>query len=48
MILSAVNVHDSNVFEELVDAIEPIQRRRGHPRRRPEKLHADRGYDAKK
>ena len=48
MILTAANVHDSNVFEELVDAIEPIKRPRGRPRRRPEKLHADKGYDAKK
>ncbi len=47
--LTAANVHDSTVFEELVDAIEPIKRSgRGRPRKRPEKLHADKGYDAKK
>jgi transposase len=45
-VLSAANVHDSKVFEELVDAIEPIKRPgRGRPRKRPEKLHADKGYD---
>jgi hypothetical protein len=45
--LSAANVHDSMVFEELVDAIEPIKRSgRGRPRKRPEKLHADKAYDA--
>jgi transposase len=48
VILTAANVHDSNVFEELVDAIEPIKRPRGRPRKRPKKLHADKGYDAKK
>jgi transposase len=48
VILTAANVHDSNVFEELVDSIEPIKRPRGRPRKRPKKLHADKGYDAKK
>ena len=46
--LSAANVHDSKVLEEAVDAIEPIRRPRGEPgrpRKRPEKLHADKGYD---
>ena len=45
---SAANVHDSMVFEELVDAIEPIKRPRGRPRKRPKKLHADKAYDDKK
>jgi hypothetical protein len=30
--LTAANTHDSMVFEELVDAIEPIKRPRGRPR----------------
>jgi transposase len=47
--LTAANVHDSMVFEELIDAVEPIKRPgRGRPRRRPEKLHADKAYDDKK
>jgi transposase len=47
--LTAANVHDSKVFEELVDAIEPIKRPgRGRPRKRPDKLHADKAYDLKK
>ena len=37
-------MHDK-VFEELVDAVEPIKGPRGRPRKRPEKLHADKGYD---
>ncbi|HET6658738.1 MAG TPA: IS5 family transposase [Rubrobacter sp.] len=45
---SAANMHDSMVFEELLDAIEPIKRPRGRPRKRPEKLHADKAYDDKK
>jgi IS5 family transposase len=48
VMLSAANVHDSMVFEELVDAIEPIKRPRGRPRKRPKKLHADKAYDDKK
>ena len=44
--LTAASVHDSKVIEELLDGIEPIKRPgRGRPRRRPEKLHADKGYD---
>jgi transposase len=46
--LTAANVHDSTVFEELVDGIEPIKRPRGRPRKRPKKLHADKAYDNKK
>ena len=49
VMLSAANVHDSMVFEELIDAVEPIKRPgRGRPRKRPEKLHADKAYDDKK
>jgi transposase len=47
--LSAANVHDSMVFEELIDAVEPIKGPgRGRPRKRPEKVHADKAYDDKK
>jgi transposase len=46
--LTAANAHDSMVFEDLVDAIEPIRRPRGRPRKRPKKLHADKAYDDEK
>lgn len=45
VLLTAANVNDSVVFEELIDSIGPIKRPRGRPRKRPEKLHADKAYD---
>ena len=48
VMLSAANTHDSMLFEELVDGIEPRKRPAGRPRKRPEKLHADKAYDDKK
>jgi IS5 family transposase len=46
VIHSAANIHDSKLLEEAVDAIEPIRKpSRGRPRKRPKKLHADKGYD---
>jgi transposase len=44
--VTAANVHDSRMLEPMLDAIPPLHTgRRGRPRRRPEKLHADKGYD---
>ena len=43
--LSAANTHDSMMLEPMVDAVGPIRGRRGRPRRRPAKLHGDKGYD---
>jgi transposase len=43
--ISAANIHDSKLLEQMGDSIEPIKGRRGSPRKRPEKLHADKGYD---
>jgi IS5 family transposase len=48
VILTAANVHDSKVLEEAVDSIRADQAARGRsgrPRKRPKKLHADKGYD---
>jgi transposase len=46
VVLSAANVHDSRMMLETVDAIEPITRPVGRPRKRPAKLHADKAYDS--
>ena len=42
---SAANVHDSKMLEEAIDAIQPIRTPHGQRRKRPTKLHADKGYD---
>ncbi len=43
--ISGANVHDSQALIPLLQGIPPIRSRRGRRRRRPEKLHADKGYD---
>ncbi|MFD7124953.1 IS5 family transposase [Streptomyces anulatus] len=43
--LSGSNTHDSQGLEPLVRGIPPIRSRRGPRRRRPAKLHGDKGYD---
>jgi transposase len=46
--LSAAHVHYSKLLEPVVDAVDPIRRptgQPGRPRKRPAKLHADKGYD---
>jgi transposase len=46
--ISGANAHDSKLLEAAVDAIPALRlshQRRGRPRRRPVKLHADKGYD---
>jgi transposase len=46
--LSAANTHDSVLLEAVVDAVPPIKGpggRPGRPRKRPAKLHGDKGYD---
>jgi transposase len=44
-ILTGANVHDSMPFEALLDAIPAVAGKRGRPRCRPDKLHADKAYD---
>jgi transposase len=44
--ISASNVHDSQMLETAMDAVLPLRQpggRRGRPRQRPTKLHADKG-----
>lgn len=43
--LTGGNRHDVTQLLPLVDGLEPIAGRRGRPRRRPQRLLADRGYD---
>lgn len=43
--ISAANIHDVLGLEPLIRGIPPIRSRRGPRRRRPSKLHADKGYD---
>jgi IS5 family transposase len=42
--LSAANPHDSTVLATLLDAVPPVRQPCGRPRKRPHKLHADKGY----
>ena len=43
--ITAANVHDGSLFEELIDAVPPVRQGRGRPCQRPNKLHADKAYD---
>jgi transposase len=43
--ISTANLHDSQGLVPLVRGIPPIRSRRGPRRRRPGKLHGDKGYD---
>ncbi|WP_089403300.1 IS5 family transposase [Geodermatophilus saharensis] len=46
VLVSGANRHDSMLVEPLLDTMPAIKRGgRGHPRRRPVKLHGDKGYD---
>ena len=43
--LTGANTHDSMAFDELVDAVPATRTPSGRRRKRPVKLHADKGYD---
>jgi transposase len=48
VLISGANTHDSMLFKPLLETNPAVRGRRGHPgrpRRRPDKLHADKGYD---
>ena len=44
-LLTGANRHDSMVFEALLDAVPAIKQPNGRRRKRPDKGHADKGYD---
>nr|WP_149551543.1 transposase [Streptomyces marokkonensis] len=46
VITTAANVNDVTQTLALVDGIPPVAGRRGHPRRRPDSLLGDKGYDS--
>jgi transposase len=43
--VSAANRNDHLEFEAVIDEVAPVAGPVGRPRRRPDKLHADKGYD---
>ncbi len=45
VLLSGANMNDSVPWAALLDHVPPVQERRGRPRHRPLKLHADKAYD---
>jgi transposase len=47
-VLTGANVHDSVPLAQLLDAVVTLKGWRGRPRQRPDKLHADKAYDARR
>ncbi|WP_420874558.1 IS5 family transposase [Paraburkholderia tropica] len=45
VVVTGANRHHSKELEAVLDAIPPVAGKRGRPRQRPEKVHADKGYD---
>jgi IS5 family transposase len=43
--ISAANLNDHQMLEDMVDGIRPVRQPVGRPRKRPVKLHGDKGYD---
>jgi IS5 family transposase len=43
--ISAANLNDHLLLEDMVDGIAPVRQPVGRPRKRPIKLHGDKGYD---
>lgn len=44
--LTGANAHDVTQLLPLVDAIPPVRGKQGRPRRRPDRVQGDRGYDS--
>jgi transposase len=47
VLISAANTPDAQLMLPLLDSVAPVRSRRGRPRQRPSKLHADKAYDQK-
>lgn len=45
ILVSGANRHDSMFFKDLIDAVQPVAGLQGRPRKRADKVHADKGYD---
>jgi transposase len=45
LLLTAANRHDSKLLTPLIEAVPPVRQCAGRPRKRPTKLHADKGHD---
>ena len=45
--LTGANVHDTTRFKSLIDALPTIHRKRGRPKWKPDKAHADKGFDSR-
>jgi len=43
--ISAANLNDHLMFQDMVDGLNPVRQPVGRPRKRPLKLHGDKGYD---
>ncbi len=44
--LTGANAHDVTQLIPLIEAIPAVRGKRGHPRKRPERVQGDRGYDS--
>ena len=45
MDVSAANLNDHLLLQDMVDGVRPVRQPLGRPRKRPVKLHGDKGYD---
>jgi hypothetical protein len=43
--VSAANVNDHRMLDDVIDGVRPVRQPVGRPRKRPGKLHGDKGYD---
>jgi hypothetical protein len=43
--ISAANLNDHLMFQDMIEGLAPVRQPVGRPRKRPLKLHGDKGYD---